>query len=219
MRKLILLFAITITGINIVRGQTKTITLIIDTLSVEPSNEENDFFIFNAYASKNTYCLFNPTDTNHVKMNRFPNYTKKLLISGDSVHIIMPLDKENSFCILMNPCHFPGDTIRISSYKVFNNISLDSARYDHFSYNTRKGAGKTKQSHIISKVIHDTIPFDSVTITINGIKKTTPLMINYNEKKLSVLHTTIHKHWKNYCYNKSSIIYGRKIEINLDDFH
>lgn len=218
MLKDFLIFIFLVISAFTARGQSKEIVLIIDTVFIESGNEETELFEFNLYSSKHTGWIINRLDTSLIHHHQIPNVSAKLLIPNDSFHILLPLDKENSFCILMNPCHFPGDTIRISSYKVFNKISLDSARYDHFSYNTRKGVVKTKQSHIISNVIHDTIPFDSVTLTINKIITTRPVLIN-ETATASCSQTTIHKRRRNYCYNKSSIIHTRKIEINLEDFH
>lgn len=111
-------------------AQVRPLTLIIDTLSLNSSSNFRLILATPAFDSDLAipYTQYDTLKTKDqwLHINSYPNYAAQFTLVNDSVAIILPLDNGGSYLCLKNLSQLWADTLRISSWTLYDNCFNDT---------------------------------------------------------------------------------------------
>ncbi len=149
-------------------GQSRKITLIIDTLV------DNDYNFKVAIANPNNFKFgifeYLEDSLSNRQYNNYPNFYCSIIIKSDSSSILLTLDDDNGYTSLINVYDSKFDTIRLSKHVVYDNCNNDTV-YTATTYYHKKINEPLGKPY---KIKHNK------SITKANCKKKIPLNLKYN---------------------------------------
>lgn len=161
--------------------------------------------------------------------DHYPNFSKRIYVANDSCILYIPIDNEGGYLSLLHVSDYLGDTLRICSYKVYNNCLNDTLVNTSYVYKLRNKGCEMKlvRKKEKYKVIHktcNTTPPGNQSIQIYGVAYPIILSIVRNSMQGIVLNgpperkrklfKSNHKH--RYSHHHQRLIsYAYRAEISL----